>query len=150
MGDDLLHPGGAASLDEDEVPFAEVIAEKVGGGCVGLEVHVHLETGGAFIDKDGARRHGDKGVDAVRDDTDYVHEGEYFGDSIRRDDLGVDPAIRALLRKLVAAEAPGKPLSDHKLADVLAQQGIKVARRTIAKYREALGIPPSSERKRLA
>ncbi len=59
-------------------------------------------------------------------------------------------AIRALLRKLVAAEAPGKPLSDHKLADVLAQQGIKVARRTIAKYREALGIPPSSERKRLA
>jgi RNA polymerase sigma-54 factor len=58
-------------------------------------------------------------------------------------------AIRALLRKLVAAEVPGKPLSDHKLAEVLAQQGINVARRTIAKYREALGIPPSSERKRL-
>jgi RNA polymerase sigma-54 factor len=58
-------------------------------------------------------------------------------------------AIRALLRKLVAAELPGKPLSDNKLAEVLAQQGINVARRTIAKYREALGIPPSSERKRL-
>ncbi len=58
-------------------------------------------------------------------------------------------AIRALLRKLVAAEAPGKPLSDHKLADVLGEQGINVARRTVAKYREALGIPPSIERKRL-
>ncbi len=58
-------------------------------------------------------------------------------------------AIRALLRKLVAAEAPGKPFSDHKLADILDEQGIKVARRTVAKYREALGIPPSSERKRL-
>jgi RNA polymerase sigma-54 factor len=59
-------------------------------------------------------------------------------------------AIRALLRKLVAAEAPGKPFSDHKLAEILDEQGIKVARRTIAKYREALGIPPSSERKRLS
>jgi RNA polymerase sigma-54 factor len=58
-------------------------------------------------------------------------------------------AIRALLRKLVAAEAPGKPLSDHKLAEILEKQGINVARRTVAKYREALGIPPSSERKRL-
>jgi RNA polymerase sigma-54 factor len=58
-------------------------------------------------------------------------------------------AIRALLRKLVAAEAPGKPLSDQKLAEILGEQGINVARRTVAKYREALGIPPSSERKRL-
>jgi len=58
-------------------------------------------------------------------------------------------AIRALLRKLVAGEAPGKPLSDQKLAEILAGQGINVARRTVAKYREALAIPPSSERKRL-
>jgi RNA polymerase sigma-54 factor len=58
-------------------------------------------------------------------------------------------AIRALLRKLVASEAPGKPLSDQKLAEILAGQGINVARRTVAKYREALAIPPSSERKRL-
>jgi len=59
-------------------------------------------------------------------------------------------AIRALIKKLVAAENPGKPLSDSKLATILADQGINVARRTVAKYREALLIPPSNERKRLA
>ncbi|MBK5967242.1 MULTISPECIES: RNA polymerase factor sigma-54 [Thiorhodovibrio] len=59
-------------------------------------------------------------------------------------------AIRAFIRKLVAAETPNKPLSDNKIADVLSDQGIKVARRTVAKYREAMGIPPSNERKRLA
>ena len=58
-------------------------------------------------------------------------------------------AIRALIKKLVAAENPGKPLSDSKLADILSEQGINVARRTVAKYREALAIPPSNERKRL-
>jgi RNA polymerase sigma-54 factor len=59
-------------------------------------------------------------------------------------------AIRAFIRKLVAAETPSKPLSDNKIAGILADQGINVARRTVAKYREALGIPPSNERKRLA
>ncbi len=58
-------------------------------------------------------------------------------------------AIRALMKKLVAAENPSKPLSDHKIADILSEQGINVARRTVAKYREALSIPPSNERKRL-
>lgn len=58
-------------------------------------------------------------------------------------------AIRALIKKLVAAENPGKPLSDNKIAQFLDEQGFKVARRTIAKYREAMGIPPSNERKRL-
>jgi RNA polymerase sigma-54 factor len=58
-------------------------------------------------------------------------------------------AIRALIRKLVAAEAPRKPLSDSKIAALLSEQGINVARRTIAKYRETLGIPSSNERKRL-
>ncbi|QPG05175.1 RNA polymerase factor sigma-54 [Salinimonas marina] len=58
-------------------------------------------------------------------------------------------AIRALIKKLVAAETPSKPLSDSKIADVLAEQGIKVARRTIAKYRESLSIPPSNQRKSL-
>jgi len=58
-------------------------------------------------------------------------------------------AIRALIKKLVAAENPQKPLSDSQIADLLAQQGINVARRTVAKYREALTIVPSSERKRL-
>ena len=59
-------------------------------------------------------------------------------------------AIRAIIKKLVAAENPNKPLSDNKMAGVLAEQGINVARRTIAKYREALSISPSNERKRLA
>lgn len=58
-------------------------------------------------------------------------------------------AIRALIRKLVAAENPRKPLSDNKITQLLEEQGIKVARRTIAKYRETLHIPPSNERKRL-
>jgi RNA polymerase sigma-54 factor len=49
----------------------------------------------------------------------------------------------------VAAENSAKPLSDSKIADVLADQGIKVARRTIAKYRESLSIPSSSQRKSL-
>lgn len=59
-------------------------------------------------------------------------------------------AIRALIRKLIAAESPRKPLSDQRIAQELAAQGIQVARRTVAKYREAMGIPASSERKRLA
>ncbi len=58
-------------------------------------------------------------------------------------------AIRALMKKLVAAENPAKPLSDNKIARILSDQGIQVARRTVAKYREALCIPPSNERKRL-
>ena len=58
-------------------------------------------------------------------------------------------AIRAKIRKLVAAEEPDKPLSDSRIADILSQEGVLVARRTVAKYREALGIPPSSERKRV-
>jgi len=58
-------------------------------------------------------------------------------------------AIRALIKKLIAAEMPKKPLSDNKLAGILGDQGIKVARRTVAKYRESMAIPPSNERKRL-
>ncbi|MEM9102117.1 MAG: RNA polymerase factor sigma-54 [Pseudomonadota bacterium] len=58
-------------------------------------------------------------------------------------------AIRALIKKLIAAEAPKKPLSDNKIAQILEEQGIKVARRTVAKYREAMLIPPSNERKSL-
>ncbi|PQA52118.1 RNA polymerase factor sigma-54 [Amnimonas aquatica] len=58
-------------------------------------------------------------------------------------------AIRAMIKKLVAQENPRKPLSDNKIADLLQEQGIEVARRTIAKYRESLNIPSSSDRKRL-
>ncbi|WP_373186437.1 RNA polymerase factor sigma-54 [Halopseudomonas sp.] len=58
-------------------------------------------------------------------------------------------AIRALIKKLVSTENPKKPLSDSKIAGLLEEQGIDVARRTIAKYRESLNIAPSSERKRI-
>lgn len=58
-------------------------------------------------------------------------------------------AIRSLIKKLILAETPAKPLSDSKMANILAEQGIKVARRTIAKYRESLAIPPSNQRKSL-
>lgn len=59
-------------------------------------------------------------------------------------------AIRAIIKKLVAAENARKPLSDNKIAGLLDDQGIKVARRTVAKYRESMSIPPSNERKKLA
>lgn len=58
-------------------------------------------------------------------------------------------AIRALIKQLVDSENAGKPLSDSKLAQLLLDKGMNVARRTVAKYREALSIPPSNERKRL-
>jgi RNA polymerase sigma-54 factor len=58
-------------------------------------------------------------------------------------------AIRAMIRKLIQAEDVGKPLSDHRIAELLEAEGIQVARRTVAKYREAMSIPSSSDRKRL-
>ncbi|MGT6109946.1 RNA polymerase factor sigma-54 [Escherichia coli] len=58
-------------------------------------------------------------------------------------------AIRALVKKLIAAENPAKPLSDSKLTSLMSEQGIMVARRTVAKYRESLSIPPSNQRKQL-
>lgn len=58
-------------------------------------------------------------------------------------------AIRAMIKKLIGQENPAKPLSDSKLASLLEDQGIEVARRTVAKYRESLNIASSSDRKRL-
>ncbi len=81
-----------------------------------------------------------------------IFELKYFFSSHVSTDNGGEcssTAIRALIKKLVAAENAAKPLSDSKIAALLADQGIQVARRTIAKYRESLGISPSSQRKRL-
>jgi RNA polymerase sigma-54 factor len=81
-----------------------------------------------------------------------IYELKYFFSSHVATDSGGEcssTVIRALIKKLVAAENTVKPLSDSKIADVLADQGIKVARRTIAKYRESLSIPPSNQRKSL-
>ncbi|AOV18638.1 RNA polymerase factor sigma-54 [Acidihalobacter aeolianus] len=58
-------------------------------------------------------------------------------------------AIRAMIRKLIEGEPGDKPLSDSKLAELLSDKGIQVARRTVAKYREGMNIPSSSDRKRL-
>lgn len=58
-------------------------------------------------------------------------------------------AIRAMIRKLITEENPQKPLSDNMLAQLLSREGIQVARRTVAKYREVMAIPSSSDRKRL-
>ncbi|HZS80218.1 MAG TPA: RNA polymerase factor sigma-54, partial [Herbaspirillum sp.] len=58
-------------------------------------------------------------------------------------------AIRALIKQLIGAEDPRIPLSDSRIADVLAEQGMVIARRTVAKYREVLKIPPASFRKSL-
>ena len=81
-----------------------------------------------------------------------IFELKYFFSSHVDTDTGGEcssTAIRAIIRKLVASENPRKPLSDSKIADLLADQGIRVARRTIAKYRESLSIAPSNERKQL-
>jgi RNA polymerase sigma-54 factor len=75
----------------------------------------------------------------------------FFGSHVATDTGGAasSTAIRALIKQLVSAEDPKKPLSDSQIADMLGEQGIMVARRTIAKYREALKIPPVSLRKAL-
>ena len=56
-------------------------------------------------------------------------------------------AIRALIKQLVEAETPTSPLSDSKIAELLGSQGMVVARRTVAKYRELMQIPPAAMRK---
>ena len=79
-----------------------------------------------------------------------IFELKYFFSSHVSTDSGGEcssTAIRAIIKKLVSAENPKKPLSDSKITDLLGEQGIQVARRTIAKYRESLNIPPSNERK---
>ena len=58
-------------------------------------------------------------------------------------------AIRALIRKMIANESPDQPLSDSRIAELLVEGGITVARRTVAKYREAMTIPSSAERRHL-
>jgi RNA polymerase sigma-54 factor len=75
----------------------------------------------------------------------------FFGSHVATDNGGAcsSTAIRALIKQLIAAESGKKPLSDGQLADVLGQQGIVVARRTVAKYRESLQIPPANMRRAL-
>lgn len=81
-----------------------------------------------------------------------IFELKYFFSSHVGTDNGGEcssTAIRAMIKKLIADENTRKPLSDNKIALTLGEKGIKVARRTVAKYREAMHIPPSNERKQL-
>jgi len=75
----------------------------------------------------------------------------FFGSSVATDAGGTcsATAIRALIKQLVDQENPRKPYSDNQITDLLAKQGIVVARRTIAKYRESMNIAPASLRKSL-
>jgi len=75
----------------------------------------------------------------------------FFGSSLNTEAGGnaSSTAVRALIQQFIAAESPTKPLSDSQLSDMLDEQGIQVARRTVAKYREGLRIAPANLRKQL-
>ncbi|NLD67704.1 MAG: RNA polymerase factor sigma-54 [Limnobacter sp.] len=75
----------------------------------------------------------------------------FFGSHVATDSGGAasSTAIRAIIKQMVAAEEPRQPLTDSRIAELLAEQGFVVARRTVAKYREALRIPPVSQRRAL-
>ncbi len=87
----------------------------------------------------------------------YVHTPQgifelkyFFNSSIARvsgDDIASE-AVKNHIRQLVASEDPKNPCSDQKICELLKSQGIEIARRTVAKYREVLGVLPSSKRKR--
>ncbi|MBF0339513.1 MAG: RNA polymerase factor sigma-54 [Magnetococcales bacterium] len=82
-----------------------------------------------------------------------IFELKFFFSSSLASDSGENhssEAVKFKIRKLVEGESPRRPLSDEKLAKMLQDQGIAVARRTVAKYRDALNIPSSSRRKRLS
>ena len=79
-----------------------------------------------------------------------VFEFKYFFSSHLASASGEDQSstsVRAKIRKLIGAENPNKPLSDSKITNLLKEDGISVARRTVAKYREAMNIPSSSDRR---
>jgi RNA polymerase sigma-54 factor len=81
-----------------------------------------------------------------------VYEFKYFFSSHVSTDAGGEcsaTAIKAYLREIIEGEDPVKPLSDDVISKMLKDRGINVARRTIAKYREAMSIPPSNERRRV-
>jgi len=82
-----------------------------------------------------------------------TYELKYFFTShVGTDHGGIrsSTAIRALIKRMIDNELPNKPLSDNKITALLKKEGINVARRTIAKYRESMSIPPSNERKRMS
>ena len=82
-----------------------------------------------------------------------TYEMKYFFSSEIKTKFGAaasSRSVKSLLRDIIASEDPKSPLSDIQIAENLAKNGFKIARRTITKYRESLSIPPSNERKNLA
>lgn len=75
----------------------------------------------------------------------------FFGSALATEEGGAtsSTAMRALIKQFIEAENRGKPLSDNAIADLLGKQGFLVARRTVAKYRELMNIPPANQRKSL-
>jgi RNA polymerase sigma-54 factor len=73
----------------------------------------------------------------------------FFGSSLATEEGGAtsSTAIRALIKQFIDAETRSKPMSDNSIADLLGKQGFVVARRTVAKYRELMNIPPANQRK---
>jgi len=106
---------------------------------VAVEIGVHLSTVS-------------RGVTGKYMATPYgLFELKHFFSGGYRSSSGMDVAattIKQRIRNLLLAEEPGHPLSDQKLTEALAAEGVRVARRTVAKYREELGIEPSWARKR--
>ena len=80
-----------------------------------------------------------------------IYELKYFFNSSIQGDSGdlASEAVKSKIKHLIAGEDPKRPFSDQKLVDLLKKDGVTIARRTIAKYREAMNILPSSKRKRL-
>ena len=96
---------------------------------------------------DDRLRHAHDGVEALLDVLD--EPARLLQPRVEAGGNASSTAVRALIKQLVSAEDPVKPLSDSQLSQMLEEQGIQVARRTVAKYREALKIAPANLRKAL-
>ena len=126
----------SAFLDRGEESMEPMILRDVAEAVQLHESTVSRVTTGKYL-------HTPRGVFEFR----YFFSSQVPGD----DGAGVSStAIRAKIRKLIAQETAARPLSDSQIAELLSTDGVQVARRTVAKYREALAIPTSSERRRVA
>jgi RNA polymerase sigma-54 factor len=126
----------SAFLDRGEESMQPMILRDIAEAVQMHESTISRVTTGKYL-------HTPRGVFEFR----YFFSSQVPGD----DGAGVSStAIRAKIRKLIALESPVRPLSDSQIAEMLSTDGVQVARRTVAKYREALGIPTSSERRRVA
>jgi len=123
-----------AFLDRGEESMEPMILKDVAEAVAMHESTISRVTTGKYL-------HTPRGVYEFR----FFFSSQVAGD----DGAGISStAIRAKIRKLIAQETPGRPLSDQQLVELLAADGVQVARRTVAKYREALGIAPSSSRRK--